>query len=55
MEKLPKRYIKYREPEQNIEIQKTFTGRFKRKLPSKIELKNYYLSGHSFKTYTLKD
>lgn len=47
-------YKKYREPETNIEIQKTFTRQFKRKLPSKIELKNICIGGVSFKSYTLK-
>ena len=47
-------YQKYREPEKNIEVQKTFTRRFKRKLPSKIELTNITIGGASFKAYTLK-
>lgn len=47
-------YQKYREPEKNIEIQKTFTRRFKRKLSSKIELTNITVGGASFKAYTLK-
>lgn len=41
--------------EKNIEIQKTFTGRFKRKLPAKIELKRGHLEGHSFTTYILNE
>lgn len=49
------KYEKYREPEKNIEIQKTFTGRFKRKLPTKIELKVNNIGGTSVRTYTLKE
>lgn len=53
-EEIYSKYKEYRGNEQNIEIQKTFTARFKRKLPSKIELKNHHIAGISFKTYTLK-
>lgn len=49
------KYKIYREPDKNIEIQKTFTGRFKRKLPTKIELKRRSVGGHSFTTYILKE
>ena len=48
------KYKKYREPDQNIEIQKTFTGRFKRKLSTKIELKRGSAGGYSFTTYIFK-
>ena len=54
-EEIYNKYKDYRENDKNIEPQKTFTGRFKRKLPSKIELKRHHLAGHSFTTYTLKE
>lgn len=47
-------YKEFRQDEKNIELQKTFTRRFKRLLPNKIELVRHSLSGHSFTTYTLK-
>ena len=48
------KYQEFRAGDKNIEIQKTFTRRFKRLLPSKIELVRHSVSGHSFTTYTLK-
>lgn len=48
------KYKTYREPDKNIELQKTFTSRFKRKLPTKIELKRGSAGGHSFTNYILK-
>ena len=54
-EEIYSKYKEFRENDKNIEIQKTFTGRFKRNLPSKIELKRHHLAGHSFTTYTLKE
>lgn len=54
-EEIYSKYKDYRENDKNIEPQKTFTGRLKRKLPSKIELKRHHLAGHSFTTYTLKE
>lgn len=47
-------YAEFRQDDKNIEIQKTFTRRFKRLLPSKIELERHSLGGHSFTTYILK-
>lgn len=47
------KYKSYREPDKNIEIQKTFTGRFKRKLSSRFELKNDCVGGLSFRKYIL--
>ncbi len=47
-------YGDFRQDDKNIEIQKTFTRRFKRLLPSKIELQRHSLGGHSFTTYILK-
>ena len=47
-------YKKYREPTPNIEVQKTFTRRFKRLLPSKIETERCTISGASFTKYILK-
>ncbi len=48
------KYQEFRAGDKNIEIQKTFTRRFKRLLPSKIELVRHSVSGRSFTTYTLK-
>lgn len=47
-------YQDFRLDDKNIEIQKTFTRRFKKKLPTKITLERHSLGGHSFTTYTLK-
>lgn len=47
-------YKEFRETDKDIEIQKTFTRRFKRLLPSNIILVRHCLSGHSFMTYTLQ-
>lgn len=47
------KYKEFREDDKNIEIQKTFTRRFKRKLPTKIKLIRHHISGRSFTTYTL--
>lgn len=53
-EEIYNEYKEFRETDKDIEIQKTFTRRFKRLLPSKIILVRHSLSGHSFITYTLQ-
>lgn len=53
-EELYEEYKEFRAPEKNIEIQKTFSRRFRKKLPTKIELVGHCLNGYTFKTYTLK-
>ncbi len=53
-EEIYNKYKEYRYPDKNIEIQKTFTRRFRRKLPTKIELINHCIGGYPFKTYALK-
>lgn len=47
-------YLEYRAPETNVESQKAFSRRFKRKLPSKIELVPKSLMGHTIKFYSLR-
>ena len=47
-------YKDYRSPDTNVEIQKTFTRRFKRLLPSKITTERCTISGTSFTRYILK-
>lgn len=53
-EEIYNKYKEFRLDDKNIEIQKTFTRRFKKKLPTKIELIRHCLGGHSFTSYSLK-
>lgn len=44
-------YKKYRYPEENIETQRAFSVRFRRKLPSKMTTKKVTIGGTSFTSY----
>ena len=53
-EEIYNEYREYREPDKNIELQKTFTRRFRRLLPSKVIIARITVSGKTFTKYNLK-